>query len=952
MFVSSTYLDNEERREVVRDAIERAGMLPVGMERFAADTAPSLEVSLRQAKTCDVLVGILAHRYGTIPDGEERSITEQEHDALSECLVFEIDPSQPFTMDAFDVEGDVWEKQKLLAAFKERMRREHNMVRFTDTKLGVVVLHALQDWRERQEHRTKKDARSVPRRHTDADLADYHQTAEAHYESVSLMGFGKSVRARIRLEDIHEPLHARLDPRGEAADAQNSGEAETGLGGGTREIPLHDSMKHAAEEARRGVVILGEPGSGKTTHLKAVLLWTIRNGAASLGLPDGMQPVFLPLRDLRAKDKTLLAFGRRILREEFPTVSEDFAKDLIRGGNVLFLLDGLDEVADEKRRVEVAGWIGREIRRYPKACFLVTCRYAGYTDRVRLDEEFLELHLRPLRRGESESFIRRWFEVVGSARKEDLTSKSEELIQLLRRPGFRAQRIVEMTRNPLLLTAICLVQFDRGQLPRGRVELYRSCVDVLLEHWRRSKELGEEVAPGLDPDRSRELLQKVALWMHQEEDRTTATEDELAEVVEPELAQIAEAGCDARIFLRNIRDAAGLLTGHSGDLYGFMHLGFQEYLAAQEIRARSHGNRRVLYELARHYSDSWWQEVILLLLSEGNPALFEPFMKELAERAVFGRFPKRLDLCIEEAGRHASPRPFVELLTVSKGGKGLWARQRQALRVLRSLAPAEVEALRPRLARHPDPKIAEQFRTVGMPGQELERIVFGPGIEAVRIPAGTFLMGSPRGVGHDNERPRRRVAVGSFYLSVHPITNEQFRAFLEEHSEAEPAYWSDRDYNQARQPVVGVDWEHARAFTHWAGGDLPTEAQWEYACRATTTTLYWSGRTREDLSRAGWFRGNAGGKVHAVAEKPPNPWGLFDMHGNVWEWCLDWYGKYVGEEQTDPAGPASGTFRVIRGGCFGNEAVKCRSSARFGLKPSAHKGFTGFRVALGAAAED
>ena len=156
-------------------------------------------------------------------------------------------------------------------------------------------------------------------------------------------------------------------------------------------------------------------------------------------------------------------------------------------------------------------------------------------------------------------------------------------MEQLRGADFRVARLVEMTRNPLLLTNLCLVHYDRGQLPRGRARLYEECVDVLLERWR--KEAGGLPVTVTTED-GRRVLQPAALWLHSKEGRTRATSGEL----EPELAPALEAvhwkGGSAREFLKTVRDESGLLTGWGQDQFGFMHLGFQEYLAASEIRRR------------------------------------------------------------------------------------------------------------------------------------------------------------------------------------------------------------------------------------------------------------------------------------------------------------------------------------------------------------------------------
>jgi formylglycine-generating enzyme required for sulfatase activity len=127
---------------------------------------------------------------------------------------------------------------------------------------------------------------------------------------------------------------------------------------------------------------------------------------------------------------------------------------------------------------------------------------------------------------------------------------------------------------------------------------------------------------------------------------------------------------------------------------------------------------------------------------------------------------------------------------------------------------------------------------------------------------------------------------------------------------------------------------------------LPTEAEWEYACRAGTDTTYSFGDGSEELSQHGWFNGNSGNRPHPVAIKLPNGWWLYDMHGNVWEWCSDWYGKYPKLAVNDPSGPTEGSYRVIRGGSWNFGAAVCRSAYRYWTAPSCRSYFYGFRVAL------
>jgi formylglycine-generating enzyme required for sulfatase activity len=128
------------------------------------------------------------------------------------------------------------------------------------------------------------------------------------------------------------------------------------------------------------------------------------------------------------------------------------------------------------------------------------------------------------------------------------------------------------------------------------------------------------------------------------------------------------------------------------------------------------------------------------------------------------------------------------------------------------------------------------------------------------------------------------------------------------------------------------------------GFRLPTEAEWEYACRAGNTTDYNIGFDENDLALAGWYRWNSGEVTRPVGLKKPNAWGLYDMHGNVLEWCADWYGDYLNHASTNPTGPVSGKFRVYRGGSWNRTAKDCRSASRFRRDPSRPDNEIGFRI--------
>ena len=204
----------------------------------------------------------------------------------------------------------------------------------------------------------------------------------------------------------------------------------------------------------------------------------------------------------------------------------------------------------------------------------------------------------------------------------------------------------------------------------------------------------------------------------------------------------------------------------------------------------------------------------------------------------------------------------------------------------------------------------------------------------------TFTMGSPPDEEERiyNETQHRVVLTKGFWLGQYEVTQAQWRSVMGNNPSG---------YKGDRRPVESVSWDDCRKFIAKCNAAargvrfaLPTEAQWEYACRAGTTGPY---AGSGDLDEMGWYDGNRGNGTHPVGRKRPNAWNLYDMHGNVWEWCVDWDGVYEGD-CTDPTGPASGEDRVLRGGCWHVNARYCRSAFRFGNLPGFRYLSIGFRL--------
>ncbi len=283
----------------------------------------------------------------------------------------------------------------------------------------------------------------------------------------------------------------------------------------------------------------------------------------------------------------------------------------------------------------------------------------------------------------------------------------------------------------------------------------------------------------------------------------------------------------------------------------------------------------------------------------------------------------------------------------------------------------------------PSPKSPSVTPTPKSPTSKLLTLNLPKGVtmKLVLIPAGEFMMGSPKSQEgrRAHEGPLHKVTIRKpFYMGITEVTVAQFGAFVGAtgyKTQAEKkgwvgvlrkgtrkkvrgVSWRKCSFDQTpAHPVVCVSWNDAVAFCRWLGkrtgqnSRLPTEAEWEYACRAGTKTRFYFGDDDKQLPDYAWYKVNSGHKTHPAGQKKPNAWGLYDMHGNVWEMCADWYAdSYANATAVDPQGPASGSNRVLRGGSWHDGLGSCRSANRVGFAPGLCSPNHGFRVVVGTPA--
>ncbi|MCB9785416.1 MAG: SUMF1/EgtB/PvdO family nonheme iron enzyme [Deltaproteobacteria bacterium] len=668
----------------------------------------------------------------------------------------------------------------------------------------------------------------------------------------------------------------------------------------------------------------------------------------------GSIPIFVTLADLDTypDDRPHQLAARTYATEAFEPLPGGVGDALgwaIQHGSAVLLLDGLDEVqtAAGVVRAKVASWALQCTR----TSIVMTSRRFGY---LRPTHDFEELELAPLEPVAQRILLERYIPVDRA---------NDVLEQVLTHPAMQ-----EMAQNPFLLTQMALLaKVQSGPLPTRRLPLYRRLIDEHLPGGLLGRDRAAEPAVAAE---LRAILGELALSLlqspgaHWSRSHIEAT----LRPLEPRFAWL-DGRSDP---LADLASQTGLLVPLDKEQtrWRFYHRSIMECLAAEALNRRG---PKQIKQLARALSGSpgwkfWeqprppevgrWAEVfchLASLLDSDHPERFIRLLKRdhptLAERALLG-----LD--------HISPET---LLVELSGGDGSAQLSLPVLRDLMSRLTDDREALAGFLVRlagpHSQPGtlhlLAAALLAIGADGQHLARLrklapegdnLGVPQTAWARVGQGTFLMGSPEGKGHGDERPQHQVRISHpFEMLATPVTQALYAVVTGQ----TPSYFE----GDLRRPVETVSWEDAQRFCAQLSAllgrevRLPTEAEWEYGCRAGTPAGqdYWSGDGEESLKSVGWYHENAEQKTHPVATKDENPWDIYDVHGNVWEWTSDLaYRKYKSAPVTDPPGPTGGEGRVMRGGSWILDAGFARAAYRNVRHPTDRGNGLGFRVVLPA----
>ena len=797
-------------------------------------------------------------------------------------------------------------------------------------------------------------------------MARYQENLLGWYTHLEFRGMGVNDRLSLHLPllEVYIPGRAQLRlPEGEASERGARG-SEVRLGGKrptAEDIEAMGARTRAAEvldllRGHDGVVLLGDPGAGKSTFLKFLALNLARGEGEALGL--GLRlPVLAPLATYAGKlvtDRSLSlpSFLAGLLGEQGVEAPAALLAEALRLGRMLILLDGLDEVADEGLRhlvvARVQDFYATSRRTGNKLA--VTSRIVGYRE-VRFEAEGLaECTLTDFDQEEIETFVGRWTSAVEKAARGsvevaalDAAREREDLLRAVRRDGG----VRRLAANPLLLTILALVKRQGVELPERRAELYDLYLKVLLRQWNLVRSLSREPSPALEVRETLQILAPLALWMQTQ----APGKSEVGErPLRGELARLFEAQKEsdpalaADRFLAAVRQHTALLIDRGGKRFGFIHLTFQEYLAAVAlVRSAQVSIEPLVAALAARVGDPSWLEVSLLAI--GDLAREREEAAGLVLAALLDQSP----------GSPGEVEIFAGRAVLDAGRRGVPAefRSRVVARLLEVLRD-DLRVLAPRRA-----TAGEVLAELGDPRPEVTTLA---GMEFRQVHAGRFRMGSDEGQREmflGDESPQHEVDLAYDYrIGRFPVTVAQFAEYVER-SGHRPGD-EDALRGPANAPVNWVSWHEALGFCRWLtetwrgeeklqeGWEvrLPSEAEWEKAARGEDGRTYPWGND----SNANW--GNSGetgiDRPSAVGCFPggASPYGAEELSGNVWEWTRSSYRAYPYVLEDDREAPADSALRVLRGGAFDRAPWGVRCAVRYGLGPGARGVLMGFRVVV------
>lgn len=647
VYVSATFRDLQECRAAVQLALRRLRVEDMAMESYVAEDRRPLERCLEDVRECDVYVGIFAWRYGFVPPGYGRSITELEYrEALNSgkpCLIFLLDEEAPWPRSFVDRGPEAEQIESLRAELADR----HMCSMFTDpadlaarVTAAVAVRLAETGWpghglNALGQDTLKRYFARLRQSYAVLDLDALTPTQSEDYLQIGLTAVfvEQTVRADPPPAELPREWRQRMQAEGHLRSEDVPAEVDPAdlvhLQESYLANPLQRLFDVLGSPEQRTVVLLGDPGSGKSTAARYLAL------ALAGGHPDDRLAALtdhLPLLVELRSYVTLAAEGRcqsfvdyldhRAHTDGLGIDRTALLRHLTLGRTVA-IFDGLDEVFDRRRREEVASQIAGFAADFPQVRVIVTSRVIGYSRRILTDVGFTHFTLQDLDSDQTAEFLGHWYRLAIHDRPQEALIRQARLLDAMR----HSHAIRELAGNPLLLTILAIIGKHQA-LPRERWKLYDHAATVLVEHWDVNRHLRDQHQ---DPDfigteDKKELLRRLAYRMQSADRGLTANyiaTEELSQVFEDYLVERyhrdpAAARAIALSMINQFRERNFILSRYGPHLYGFVHRTFLEFFCADAVLTKFQHDRVLtigeLKDLFRwHWGNLSWREVLRLL---------------------------------------------------------------------------------------------------------------------------------------------------------------------------------------------------------------------------------------------------------------------------------------------------------------------------------------------------
>jgi formylglycine-generating enzyme required for sulfatase activity/energy-coupling factor transporter ATP-binding protein EcfA2 len=570
---------------------------------------------------------------------------------------------------------------------------------------------------------------------------------------------------------------------------------------------LHLSPEQVMTRAfkkHRLLLVIGDPGSGKTTLMKYYAVSCLNKKYREFGFKEDVFPIYFPLRELDFKkdnnEPALLPQNlEKWAEKHLLNISSQQFHDWLHKRKTLVLLDGLDEISSKEQRQKVCRWVKDMYAGLKNACFVVTSRSTGYRklDGIELEVPHLRADIMDFSLKQQEVFLKKWFRAVYCAelppvdskiKEEQWKEKQEELanrkygtiIEFLNRKDNKA--VQELAAVPMLLQIMAIIWKERDFLPKTRTALYDAALNYLLEY----RDQQRDIKPVLPAKEARRVLTPTALWMQEKLKKDEAPKQKMHDYMQPILDTL-ESRTKAAVFCENLSDRAGLIAEYK-DHYIFRHKSFREFLSALQMVKDSHQLERI-QALVEYFKEDWWEEALRFFMSESDDKIFDRFMDLFFNSTVSQELNANEQTLLQNLVKEA-PQKRIDALVECLNSKSLNNNQkRYVMDCLKTIGtPEAFEGIEKADNTKLDESNLSYAQDIIAEASTKQKIIeekpvkidlvserpsffrnpFEDNVEYIKIPGGTYKYSVTE----------KMVTVPDLYFCKYPVTNKRYRRFI------------------------------------------------------------------------------------------------------------------------------------------------------------------------------